>query len=459
MHIHIMGIGGAGMSAIARILHARGYTVSGDDRAESPMLNELRNEGIACSIGHSVAHLDDVDALAQSSAIKKDEPELIEARARGMKIWHRGDLLNLLMQDKAGIAVAGAHGKSTTTDMISKVLLDAGLDPSFIIGATSTVLGTNARHGDGAAFIVEADEYDRTFLRLEPTIAVVTNVEFDHPDIYKDLEDTYGAFVQFVSQTRKDGAIIMCADDEGCAEIAKRARHIHPDLPLTDYGIHRGAWRATNLRANPLGGIDFVAQSVDGRRTDVSLRVAGEHNVRNALATLVVADQCDVPLDTAADSLSAYQGAARRFQLRGERRGVRVFDDYAHHPTEIRATLSGARMRYPVGNIWAIWQPHTYSRTIALMNEFASAFKDADHVVVLPIYAAREKPEDFGFASNALNSIEISRKITHKDARPAASMGDALGILLPNMRGGDVVVTMSAGDGNLVGERLLEMLR
>ncbi|MCL5995937.1 MAG: UDP-N-acetylmuramate--L-alanine ligase [Chloroflexi bacterium] len=471
--IHIMGIGGAGMSAIARILNARGYTVSGDDRTASPVLSDLNAEGIRTFVGHDPAHLDGVDVLAPSSAIAKTEPELVAARARGIPVWHRGDVLNLLMQEKVGIAVAGTHGKSTTTGMIATVLMDAGLDPSFIIGATPGSLGTNARAGNGEAFAVEADEYDRTFLRLAPKVAVITNIEFDHPDIYKDLEDTIETFVMFARNVPEDGALIVCADDAGVNEMLRRATLIpiaqgaapssgemgRSGPQVIDYGFQRGAWRCSNPRANPMGGMDFSFSAIGGQGGSVSLRVPGEHNVLNALATLAVADAVGVPLDTAIASLGRYSGAGRRFELRGERRGVRVFDDYAHHPTEIKATLKAARTRYPVANIWAVWQPHTYSRTVALLDEFASAFEDADHVIVLPIYAAREKAEDFGFAANALNPIEISRRIRHRAVRNAASMGDALGMLISQVRGGDVVITLSAGDGNLVGERLLEMLR
>ena len=461
MKVHIMGIGGAGMSAIARVMHARGIKVTGDDRAHSPILDELNAEGIPAFVGHDPAHLDGVDALAPSSAVAKTEPELIEARKRGLKIWHRGDLINLLMQGKIGIGIAGAHGKTSTTDMLSVVLTQAGLDPSYIIGATSSVLKTNAHHGSGDAFVVEADEYDRTFLRYTPKIAVITNVEFDHPDIYKDFDDTLNTFAQFASSIESDGLLVTCADDPGSHEMLKRLAHHYPDktVPQVDYGIRRGAWRALNVRANPLGGMDFTATTLDGRSVPVSLRVSGQHNVLNALAVLIVADACGVPLEDAAEALGGYHGAARRFQLKGERRGIRVFDDYGHHPTEIRATLAGARLRFPVGNIWAIWQPHTYSRIVALMDEFAMSFKEADHVVVLPIYAAREKPEDFGFAANALNSIELARKILHRDARSASSMGDAIGMLYSQLRPGDVVITLSAGDGNQVGERLLDLLK
>lgn len=468
--IHIMGIGGAGMSAIARLLHAQGARVSGDDRAASPVLDALQAEGIPVFAGHDPAHLDGVDVLAPSSAIAADEPELAAARARGMPVWHRGDLISALMRDKVGIAVAGAHGKSTTTGMIATILVDAGLDPSFIIGATPAPLGVNARAGGGEAFVVEADEYDRTFLHFQPTLAVVTNVEFDHPDCFRDGGDTLNAFAEFVRGVPAAGAVIACADDPGCAEMLKRAGLAAPAdgiqqegrPAVIEYGIHRGAWRATNVRGNALGGMDFSLHgaTANGRVGGAcSLRVPGEHNVLNALAALAAADACGVPVADAAQSLGGYRGANRRFELKGEARGVRVFDDYAHHPTEIRATLNGARQRYPVGNIWAVWQPHTFSRTVALMDDFAAAFSDADHVIVLPIYAARERKEDFSFAGNALNPIEIARKIKHRDARNAASFGDALGILLSQVRGGDVVITLSAGDGNQVGERLLQMLK
>ncbi|PJF47836.1 MAG: UDP-N-acetylmuramate--L-alanine ligase [Chloroflexi bacterium] len=458
-HIHLMGVGGAGMSALARLLYARRVRVSGDDRADSPALRALQAEGIPVVVGHDPRHLEGVDILVPSSAIAKDEPELVEARRRGIPVWHRGDLIGALMQDNVGIAVAGTHGKSTTAGMIATILTDAGLAPSFVIGATPQPLGVNARWGVGEAFVVEADEYDHTFLHFQPRVAVVTNVEYDHPDTFADLNATLDAFAMFVRSVPKDGVVITCADDAGCVAMLKRAG---VSAPVVDYGIQGGLWRASNLRANPLGGVDFSFTGA-GIRGEVSgacsLRVPGEHNVLNALAALVAADACGVPMGEAVKSLGGYRGAGRRFELKGEARGVRIFDDYAHHPTEIKATLRGARQRYPLGNIWAIWQPHTYSRTAALLDAFAEAFDDADHVIVLPIYAARERQEDFGFIANALNPIEIARKIRHRDARNAASFGDALGMLLSQVKGGDVVITLSAGDGNQVGERLLEMLR
>jgi UDP-N-acetylmuramate--alanine ligase len=462
---HLMGIGGAGMSALARLLHACGVRVSGDDRADSPTLRALRAEGIPVAIGHDPAHLADVDIVVPSSAIPKDEPELLAARQRGLLIWHRGELIAALAEGKTMIAVAGTHGKSTTTGMLATICVNAGLDPSFIIGATPQPLGTNARWGTGDVFIIEADEYDNTFLRFRPKVAVITNVEYDHPDTFADFDATLDAFAAFVRSVPEDGLVVACADDAGCTEMLRRARsHSDPASGpvVVDYGLERGLWRAANLRANALGGMDFAFRGF-GTNGEVeggcSLRIPGEHNVLNALAALITADACGVPASEAVRSLGGYQGAGRRFELRGEARGVRIFDDYAHHPTEIKATLRGARLRYPLGNIWAIWQPHTYSRTAALLDQFATAFDEADHVIVLPVYAARERKEELGFSANALNPIEIARKIRHRNVRNAASFGDALGMLLSQVKGGDVVITLSAGDGNLVGERLLEMLK
>ena len=445
------------MSAIARILRARGDDVSGDDRVASAALDALNAEGIPAWVGHQLAHLEGVEAVAPSSAISRDEPELVEARRLGLPIWHRGDLLNALLRDRVGVAVAGTHGKSTTTSMIATVLSDAGLDPSFIIGATPQPLGVNARHGAGEAFVLEADEYDRTFLRLAPRIAVITNVEFDHPDTYADLGDTKNAFALFARSAPADGAVIVCADDAGAQDALARAAPLA--APVIDYGLKRGGWRAHHPRPNALGGIDFDYTGPAGQMGGCSLRVPGDHNALNALCALVVADALGVPADIAARSLGGFGGVGRRFELRGEAQGVRIIDDYGHNPTKIRATLAAARQRYPVARLWAVWQPHTFSRTRALIEEFASAFGDADEVLVLPVYAARERIEDFPYDAAWLNPIAISRRLRHRSARPMATMNDAAGMLFGLTRGGDVVITLSAGDGNAVGERLLSMLR
>lgn len=463
MRIHILGIGGAGMSAIARILHARGDLVTGDDRAPSAALDALNAEGIPAWVGHDPAHLDArnglpaPDVVAPSSAISREEPELIEARRRGLPVWHRGDLLNTLLRDHVSIAVSGTHGKSTTTAMLATILDGAGLDPSFIIGASPQPLGTNARHGSGEAFVLEADEFDRTFLRFSPRIALITSVAFDHPDTYKDLDDTLNAFALFARCVPAEGAVIVCADDDGAREAVRRAEPL--DAQVIDYGLQRGAWRALKTRANPVGGTDFECAAPDGRTAGCSLRVPGDHNVQNALGALVAADAVGVPLDEACRGLGAYRGAARRFELAGEARGIRVIDDYAHNPAKIRATLAAARQRYPVARIWAVWQPHTYSRMVALMDDFADAFGGADEVIVLPVYAARERLDDFAFDAAWLNPIAISRRIHHRAVRPAATFQDATGMLFALARGGDVVVVLSAGDANQICVRLLGMLQ
>lgn len=458
-HVHILGIGGAGMSAIARVLHAQGVRVSGDDRADTSTLAALRAEGIPVFVGHDPAHLEGVTLVVPSSAVPKEEPELRAAQQRGIPVWHRGTLLAALLEDKFSIAVAGTHGKSTTTAMLATIFTDAGLDPSFIIGATPANLGTNARAGSGEVFVVEADEYDRTFLRFRPRVAVITNIEFDHPDTFADADALLDAFAAFARSVPAEGLIVACADDPGCAAMLQRAQ---PTAMVVDYGIERGMWRAVNVRPNTLGGVDFefhgagVSGEVEGH---CSLRIPGEHNALNALAALIVAEACGVPIAEAVRALGGYKGAGRRFEVRGEARGVRVIDDYAHHPTEIRATLRAVRMRYPLANVWAVWQPHTYSRTLALLDDFARAFDEADHVLVLPVYAARERLEDFAGAAELLNPIALARRLQHPDAHNAASFEDAIGMLLAHVRGGDVVITLSAGDGNVVGERLLAVLR
>ncbi|MBX7212971.1 MAG: UDP-N-acetylmuramate--L-alanine ligase [Thermoflexales bacterium] len=463
MRIHLLGIGGAGMSAIARLLHARGDQVSGDDRAASPLLQALNAEGIPAWVGHLPEHLDAreglpaVEVVAPSSAIPRDAAELVEARRRGLPVWHRGELLNALLEGRVGVAVAGTHGKSTTTGMLATALIGAGEDASFIIGATPLPLGTNARHGGGSVFVLEADEYDRTFLRLTPTVAVITSVAFDHPDIFKDLSDTQNAFALFARSAPAEGAVVACADDPGVREALRRAAPL--TAPLIDYGLHAGAWRATALRPNALGGIDFAFTGPAGQAGTCSLRVPGDHNVLNALCALATGDALGVPVDRLSAGLGAYRGAERRFELLGEARGVRVIDDYAHNPAKIRAALAAARQRFPVGRIWAIWQPHTFSRTVALMDEFATAFKDADEIITLPVYAAREALADFPADANWLNAIAISRRIRHPASRPAATMADATGMLFALARGGDVVITLSAGDGNQVGKALLAALK
>ena len=333
-------------------------------------------------------------------------------------------------------------------------------DPSFIVGSTLNNLKVNARAGKGSPFVIEADEYDRMFLGLKPHIEVVTNLEHDHPDCYPSFEDMYGAFQGFVDLLPSDGTLIVCAEDEGAVSLLSYARH--KGLSVISYSvqgemtINSPQWmQARTPKPNRRGGFDFSAMTnMGGAATsvvNVSLKVPGEHNVRNALATLCVIATLGLPLQEAADALGEFTGTGRRFEVRGEVKGVTVIDDYAHHPTEIRATLAGAKARYPGRRIWAVWQPHTYSRTQTLFVEFSRAFADADEVLVTEIYASREAKQDF-------SSAEVVGAMPHSSARYTGSLEDTTKYLLKHLRSGDVLLVLSAGDADQISTDVLERL-
>jgi len=342
--------------------------------------------------------------------------------------------------------------------MIATVLLMAGQDPTFIVGGEIAHLETNARAG-GGPFVIEADEYDRTFLGFQPTIAVVTNVEHDHPDCYPTFDEFRAAFEAFVALLPRDGVLIVCSDDPVATELGEQVETL--GKRVVRYGLAKSAgpqgerdyWRAVDVRPNPAGGCDYVALAGGESRGLVRLRVPGVHNAVNSLAVLAVADEMRVPFATAAEALRAFRGMGRRFEIKGVANGVTVVDDYAHHPTEIRATLATARSNYPGRRIWAVWQPHTYSRTKTLMDDFVAAFEGADHVLVTPIYAARET-DDLGMSSG-----KVVARMVHPDARVVAGLEEAVDILETEVQTDDVVLTLGAGDGYLIGERLLKRLR
>jgi UDP-N-acetylmuramate--alanine ligase len=456
-HIHFVGIGGSGLSAIARLLRESGYEVSGSDKTLSPFAADLQNMGVQIFIGHHPRNVAGADWVVRSSAVGDDNPEVEAAKRAGIPVYKRADFLGQMMSEKTGIAVAGTHGKTTTTAMIAWMLVEMRRDPSFIVGGTLTNLKTNAHAGKGDLFVIEADEYDRMFLGLKPHIAVVTNLEHDHPDCYPTFEDMHSAFQSFVDLLPADGTLIACAEDEGATTLLTHARR--KGLNIVSYSIqgemtiNSPQWmQARTLAPNDRGGFDFSAMTNLGFTSDaiqVSLQVPGEHNVRNALAALSVAAVLGLPLQEAADALGQFTGTGRRFEVRGERNGVTVIDDYAHHPTEIRATLAGARKRYPSRRIWAVWQPHTYSRTQMLFHEFTRAFTDADEVLVTEIYASREPKQDF-------SSAEVVSAMPHPSARYSGSLADTTAYLRPNLRPGDVVLVLSAGDADQVSADLLK---
>ncbi len=459
-HVHFIGIGGSGLSAIARLLKESGYEVTGSDKSLSQFALDLQNDGVTIYSGHHSRNITGADWVVRSSAVTDDNPEVTAAQAASIPVYKRADFLGQLMAEKYGIAVAGTHGKTTTTAMIAWMLYSLKRDPSFIVGGTLNNLKVNARAGKGDTFVIEADEYDRMFLGLKPRIEVVTNLEHDHPDCYPRFEDMYAAFQSFVDLLPPDGALIACGEDEGALTLLSYARR--KGLNVISYSargemtIHRPQWlQARTLQPNDHGGFDFSAMTNLGPAAasifNVSLQVPGEHNVRNALAALSVAALMAIPLQEAADALGEFTGTGRRFEVRGESKGVIVIDDYAHHPTEIRATLAAAKARYPNRRIWAVWQPHTYSRTQTLFFEFTRAFADANEVLVTAIYASREAMQDF-------SSAEVVSAMPHPSARYTGSLKDTTNHLLKELRSGDVLIVLSAGDADQVSANVLKDL-
>jgi UDP-N-acetylmuramate--alanine ligase len=453
--IHLIGIGGTGLSAIARILLEMGYTVSGSDRAESSFTRDLQSAGVTITIGHRAENIRGADLVVRSSAISDDNTEVSSAHAHRIPVMKRAEFLGSLMDGKTGIAIAGTHGKTTTTAMIAWSLSALGQDPSFIVGGVLANLGVNARAGKGNTFVIEADEYDRMFLGLKPAIEVVTNIEHDHPDCYPTPADFQAAFVEFMELLPADGTLVACAEDPGACDLMDRAEKngkivIPYGLRTTTDANQPVDAFASELTRNEKGGFSFSA-SVLGDPVMIELQVPGLHNVRNALAALTVIKLLDLPLASAAKALGQFTGTGRRFEKLGEVNGIIIVDDYAHHPTEIRATLAAARTQYPARRIWAVWQPHTYSRTLALFNEFAAAFTDADEVIVTEIYAAREQKQDFS-----------SKQVVQAMSRPAhfiAGLSEASAYLTTNLRPGDVLLVLSAGDANQISTDVLTRLK
>jgi UDP-N-acetylmuramate--alanine ligase len=453
--IHLIGIGGTGLSAIARVLLEMGHTVSGSDRAESSFTRDLQSAGATIHIGHSSKNVVGADLVVRSSAIPDDNPEVAAARAARIPVVKRADFLGSLMDGKTGITIAGTHGKTTTTAMLAWILTALEQDPTFIVGGVLVNLGVNARAGKGEAFIIEADEYDRMFLGLMPTIEVVTNIEHDHPDCYPSLADLQAAFVEFMLHLPSNGTLVACAEDPGAYALLTQAERT--GKAVVAYGLKSTARDGRELEtytsmlsANGKGGFTFGA-SVLGKKASVELQVPGKHNVLNGLAALSVTQLLGLPLAEAAQALGRFSGTGRRFEVRGEANGIIVIDDYAHHPTEIQATLAAARSRYPRSPIWVVWQPHTYSRTRTLMEDFANSFENADEVIVTEVYAAREPKQDFS-----------SRQVVEAMPRPAhfiAGLAEVSKYLMTHLRPGDILLVLSAGDADQVSTDVLAQLK
>lgn len=450
-HIHLVGIGGFGLSAIGRVLLGKGYAVSGSDLEENQLTEELANAGATIYKGHSAENWQGADALLVSSAIPDWNPELVSAEKAGLPILKRADVLGDLMGDSFGIAIAGSHGKTTTTGMIGQILIESGSDPTIIVGGILPLIGANGHAGKGKHFVVEADEYDYMFLGLRPKMAVITNIEFDHPDIFDTVDNYQLAFRRFARLIPKEGTLILCADDPNAHRLAEDDSLQVEQIQT--YGLGEAKWRAVDLQQNHLGGLDFLVQRDSESVGLARLRVPGEHNVLNALAAIAVTSNLNIDFDAMRTALANFRGIGRRFQVKGEIGGVTVVDDYAHHPTEIRATLAATKQRYPGRRIWAVWQPHTFSRVRSMRLEFAKAFDDSDQVVVLDIFRSRES-ETLG-----LDMAVFVEAMNHNGASFQSDIHSATAYILDQLGTGDVVITLSAGDGYLVGEQILEQLQ
>lgn len=384
--VHIVAVGGVMMSAIARLLTQQGCRVTGSDLNASEYTAALEAEGLDVMVGpHQAEHVPaDTDWVAISSAVPADNPEVQEARRRGLPVLKRDAVLGAVVNARRGLAVAGTHGKTTTSGLAAVLLAEAGLDPTFLVGSVVRNYGTNGRVGSGDWVVVEADEYDRAFLSLAPEIAIVTNLEFDHPDIYADWADLVATFEQFVGQVRSSGQVLLCADCPAAAALGTRAR-----AAVATYGFAPAAdWHVANWQPDERGGAELTLRTPDGQRLAVKSGLSGRHNAQNVAAAVAAAVAAGVPAEQAAALVGAFAGTSRRFEELANAGGVRVIDDYAHHPTEVRATVAAAR-RLP-GRLRVVFEPHQYARTRALQAEYAGAFDEADETLICDIHAARE---------------------------------------------------------------------
>lgn len=447
--VHFVGMGGVGLSAIARVLLERGVKVSGSDRAPGPYLDALARDGAAVFVGHDAAHVGQAEALIVSSAVH-DNPEVVAAQARGLPVCKRSDMIAGLMEGQAVIAVAGSHGKTTTTAMVVHILRAAGLNPGYIVGGTLQNTGTNAAAGDGRVFVIEADEYDHMFLGLRPNAAIVTNVEWDHPDFFPTPDVFADAFRQFARLLPSDGLLVACAEDEGAARLAREQRAYSA---VQRYGADRPGLDWTLERISAVEGCfqaDLVLRT--GGACFLRLNVPGRVNLLNATGAIAAAVRMGVSPADAALALATFSGVGRRFEVLGTARGVTVVDDYGHNPAKIRAALAAARARFSKHELWAVWQPHTFSRTQALRDQYAEAFTDADHVLVTNIYAAREAPLP------GVTGETTAAALHHPDARFTPSYEAAVETLADETENPAAVVLLSAGDANRIGLALLARL-
>lgn len=455
-NVHFVAIGGAGMSGIARIMLARGVTVSGSDSAASPLLDELAAAGARVAVGHAPANLGDADTVVVSTAIRADNPELLEAQRRGLRVLHRAAALASIMLGHQGIAIAGTHGKTTTTSMITTILLHSGTDPSYVIGGILAETGVGAAEGTGPAVVVEADESDGSFLMLAPAAAVVTSVEADHLDNYGTLAAIEEAFAAFAGRITAGGMLVACADDPGARALVAA---VQPTVTALTYGLAAdSSYRVADIQARGMRTA-FTVTGAPGTvlagagPVHIEIAVPGRHNALNAAAAFALTVQLGVAVADAVAGLVAYRGARRRMELKGEADGVQVIDSYAHHPTELAADLAAARDIAAGGRLIAIFQPHLFSRTRIFAADFGAALGRADEVLVLDVYAAREDPEPGVTGKLVSDAVPGGGALFMPDR--AAVAAAVAGLAKP----GDLVLTMGAGDVTGLGPQIVEALR
>jgi UDP-N-acetylmuramate--alanine ligase len=450
--VHFVGIGGMGMCGIAEVLINMGYKVSGSDQGQSEITRHLEGIGARVARGHRASNVEDADVVVVSSAIKGYNPEVEAARARAIPVIQRAEMLGELMRMKFGIAVAGAHGKTTTTTMIAAVLMAAGLDPTAVIGGRVNSLGlANARWGKSEYLVAEADESDGSFLRLSPTVAVVTNMDAEHLDHYGNLDNIKRAFVDFINRVPFFGVAALCADDPIVDSILP-----HVAKRYVTYGMttQQADYRARNVRYEGLH-TRYVAWRGAEELGEITLSMPGAHNVLNSLAVLSVCDFLGVDFGKIAGALAQFEGIQRRFTVRGEVAGVTIVDDFGHHPSEVRATLAGARAGFPGRRVIAVFQPHRYSRTRDQFAAFTDAFGDADKLIVSDVFPAGEAPIE-GATSDAL--VAAIRQSGHPDVSHIARREDVASTLGGQLERGDLVLTLGAGDVQLTCNELIDLL-
>jgi len=450
-NVHFVGIGGISMSGLAQILLESGYKITGSDINDSNLINKLRKNGAEVTIPHNPKNVETAELVVYTAAVKQDNCEIIRAKELGIPVIDRAAFLGMIMKNyNYGIAIAGCHGKTTTTSMITIIIKNAGLDPTALIGGEIEAIDGNVRVGKSEYFITEACEYCESFLKFYPFVAVILNIERDHLDYYKDLEHIISAFRKFAKLVPADGALVVCSDNENTLNVSKDV-----ECKVLTYGIKNKAdFYARKIKYDKLGHPSFEVMHRDKKLGAFSLNIPGEHNVLNALAAIAAAYNAGVSMNIVKKSLKEFKGTYRRFDIKGVRNNITIVDDYAHHPTEIKATLRAAK-QFPHQKIWCVFQPHTYTRTRTLFKEFSEAFYDADNVIITDIYAAREKDTGLVNPSELVDSINkcSANAVYRNDFRFIANL------IAHEAKPGDLIFTMGAGDVFKLGPMILDEIK